>query len=153
MEFGPLGVVLMDRSSDVLVLLVEDNPDDVLITQRAWKKASIKNRLFVLNDGEAALKYLKKEEEYSKVSAPGLVLLDLKMPGVNGFDVLKVIKAEATLRRIPIIVLTSSDNKQDIDLAYRLGCNSYIVKPVGFENLLKAVTEIKDYWLEISKIP
>ena len=143
----------MDRSSDVLVLLVEDNPDDVLITQRAWKKASIKNRLFVLNDGEAALKYLKKEEEYSKVSAPGLVLLDLKMPGVNGFDVLKVIKAEATLRRIPIIVLTSSDNKQDIDLAYRLGCNSYIVKPVGFESLLKAVTEIKDYWLEISKIP
>ena len=143
----------MDRSSDVLVLLVEDNPDDVLITQRAWKKASIKNRLFVLNDGEAALKYLKKEGEYSKVSAPGLVLLDLKMPGVNGFDVLKVIKAEATLRRIPIIVLTSSDNKQDIDLAYRLGCNSYIVKPVGFESLLKAVTEIKDYWLEISKIP
>lgn len=143
----------MGRSSAVSVLLVEDNPDDVLITQRAWKKASITNRLFVLNDGEAALKYLRKEGEYTEVPTPGLVLLDLKMPGVNGFEVLMVVKAETNLRKIPIIVLTSSDNEQDIDLAYRLGCNSYIVKPVGFENLLKAVIEINDFWFELSKTP
>ena len=143
----------MGRSSAVSVLLVEDNPDDVLITQRAWKKASITNRLFVLNDGEAALKYLRKEGEYTEVPTPGLVLLDLKMPGVNGFEVLMVVKAETNLRKIPIIVLTSSDKEQDIDLAYRLGCNSYIVKPVGFENLLKAVIEINDFWFELSKTP
>ena len=135
------------------ILLVEDNPDDILITQRAWKKGLIKNRLYVVNDGEQALEFIYKKGEYIDAPTPSLMLLDLKMPKVDGFEVLKTVKQDKALKKMPIVVLTSSRDNTDLDQAYGLGCNGFIVKPVGYENFLEAVIEIQRYWIIISEIP
>jgi two-component system response regulator len=135
------------------ILLVEDNPDDVLITKRALSKGKISNALYVVNNGEEAIRFLRKEGDYKGVCTPALVLLDLNMPKMDGFQVLKEVKNDENLRSIPIIVLTTSDRDRDIDDAYNLGCNSYIVKPVSFENFIKTVIDIKDYWLCLSRVP
>jgi CheY-like chemotaxis protein len=135
------------------ILLVEDNPDDVLITKRAINKCKIVNKLFVVNNGEEALKYFRKEGEYKDFFTPSLVLLDLKMPKLDGFEVLKEIKDDKKLRIIPIIVLTSSGRGEDIEKAYKLGCNSYIIKPIKFEDFIKTIQEVDHYWFEISKTP
>jgi CheY-like chemotaxis protein len=121
------------------ILLVEDNPDDVLITKRAINKCKIVNKLFVVNNGEEALKYFKKEGEYKDSFTPSLVLLD--------------IKDDKNLRTIPIIVLTSSGRGEDIEKAYKLGCNSYIIKPIKFEDFINTIEEVDHYWFEISKTP
>jgi CheY-like chemotaxis protein len=135
------------------ILLVEDNPDDILITKRALLKGKISNHLYVVNNGEEAIKFLRKEDYYKGACTPALVLLDLNMPKMDGFQVLKEIKNDKNLRSIPIIVLTTSDRDRDIDDAYKYGCNSYIVKPVSFENFIKTVIEIKEYWLCLSRVP
>ena len=135
------------------ILLAEDNLDDVLITKRAWQKGQIKNKLYVVNDGEEALEFLFKKGRYVDAPSPSLLLLDLKMPRVDGFEVLEKIKTNQELKKIPIIVLTSSRRDLDIDRAYELGCNSYIVKPVNFENFIEAVVEIQRYWLILCEIP
>jgi len=135
------------------ILLVEDNPDDVLITRRALLKGMVKNTLYVVGDGEKAIKFLRKEDEYKKSPTPTLILLDLKMPKLDGFQVLKEIKSDDKLKSIPVIVLTTSDRDKDVEDAYRLGCNSYIVKPVSFESFIKTVIEIGEYWLIISRVP
>lgn len=143
----------MNKITDNPVLLVEDNPDDVLITRRAWKKGGLKNQLCIVNNGEEALMFLRREEGYVDAPTPCLILLDLKMPRMDGFDVLEIIKDEDTLRSIPVIILTSSERDKDIERAYQLGCNSYIKKPVNFTNFIEAITEIKRFWLTLSKIP
>ena len=143
----------VDGFIDYPVLLVEDNPDDILITKRAWEKGRIKNPLHVVNNGEEALQFLRKEGRYKGAPTPCLVLLDLKMLRMDGFEVLEEIKGDDELKSIPIIVLTSSDREQDIERAYKLGCNSYIAKPMDFENFIKAVVEIKSYWLKLCKMP
>ena len=135
------------------ILLVEDNPDDIIIAKRAFTKGRIRNKLYVVHDGEEAIDFLKKRGEFKDAPTPALVLLDLKMPKVDGFEVLKEIKSDENLKSIPIIVLTSSERDGDIERAYQLGCNSYIVKPVNFENFIKTVIEIKQYWLIVCKIP
>lgn len=135
------------------ILLVEDNSDDVLITRRALLKGRVKNTLHVVGDGEKAIKFLRKEDEYQKSPTPTLILLDLKMPKLDGFQVLKEIKSDDKLKSIPVTVLTTSDRDKDVEDAYRLGCNSYIVKPVNFENFINTVVKIKEYWLTISQIP
>jgi CheY-like chemotaxis protein len=135
------------------ILLVEDNPDDVLITRRALLKGSMKNTLHVVGDGEKAIKFLRKEDEYQKSPTPMFILLDLKMPKLDGFQVLKEIKSDDKLKSIPVIVLTTSDRDKDVEDAYRLGCNSYVVKLVSFENFINTVVKIKEYWLTISQIP
>ncbi|MEM2342328.1 MAG: response regulator [Candidatus Bathyarchaeia archaeon] len=140
-------------SSSYTILLVEDNMDDALITKRAMNKVNIMGRVIIINDGEEALKLLKREGEYKDFTLPSLILLDLKMPKVNGFEVLKELRRDERLRVLPVIVFTSSDRSEDIEMAYKLGCNSYIVKPVRFEDFLKVMEEIKRYWLETSEIP
>jgi CheY-like chemotaxis protein len=135
------------------ILLVEDNPDDILITQRAWKKGLIKNRLYVVNDGEQALEFIYKKGEYTDAPTPSLMLLDLNMPKVDGFEVLKTVKQDKDLKKMPIVVLTSSRDNTALDRAYDLGCNSFIVKPVGYANFLEAVIDIQRYWIQISEIP
>jgi len=140
-------------SSHYTILLVEDNLDDALITKRAMSKANIMGRLIIVNDGEEALKILRREGEYKNVILPSLILLDLKMPKVNGFEVLKELRRDERLRVLPVIVFTSSERSEDVELAYKLGCNSYIVKPVKFEDFIKVMEEIKRYWLETSEIP
>lgn len=135
------------------ILMAEDNPDDILITKRAWKKGLIKNRLYIVNNGEEALEFLYKQGEHVNAPTPSLMLLDLNMPRVDGFEVLKVIKQDPRLKRMPVIVLTTSDREKDIQLAYDLGCNSYIVKPVNYDNFLRAVIEIQRYWIILNEIP
>ena len=135
------------------ILLVEDNLDDILITKRAMAKGRISNKLYVVHDGEEALDFFKKQGKYKDAPTPTLVLLDLKMPKLDGFGVLKVVKSDENLKSIPIIVLTSSERDKDIELAYKLGANSYIMKPVNFDNFIKTIISIKYYWLTISKIP
>ena len=135
------------------ILLAEDNPNDILITKRAWKKGIIKNRLYVVNDGEEALDFLFKKGEYGDAPTPSLMLLDLKMPGVDGFEVLETVKQDAGLKKMPIIVLTSSNQNSDLERAYELGCNSYIVKPVNYNNFMEAVIDIQRYWILLCEIP
>jgi CheY-like chemotaxis protein len=144
---------LSKGSTKYQILLVEDNQDDVLITKRAINKCKIINNLFVVNNGEEALKYFRKEGEYRDTFTPSLVLLDLKMPKLDGFEVLKEVKGDKKLKIIPIIVLTSSGRGEDIEKAYKLGCNSYITKPVKFEDFIKIIGEVDHYWFEISKTP
>jgi CheY-like chemotaxis protein len=106
-----------------------------------------------VNDGEEALRFLHKKGDYSDAQIPCLILLDLKMPKSDGFEVLENIKNDDEMKKIPVIVLTSSDRPADIERAYALGCNSYIVKPVNFDKFIKALLEVENYWLVICKIP
>jgi CheY-like chemotaxis protein len=135
------------------ILLVEDNPDDIIITKRALQKGKVKNRLYIVHDGEEALHFLKRTGPYEDAPKPALILLDLKMPKVNGFEVLEEIKQDKDLKSIPIIMLTTSAREIDIEKAYQLGCNNYIIKPVSFENFIQTVIKMKEYWLNISRIP
>ena len=135
------------------ILLVEDNPDDILITQREWKKGLIKNRLYVVNDGEQALEFIYKKGEYAEAPTPSLMLLDLNMPKVDGFEVLKTVKQDEALKKMHIVVLTSSKDNVALNRAFSLGCNSFIVKPVGYINFLEAVIEIQRYWIVLSEVP
>ena len=134
------------------ILLVEDRVDDVLITQRAWKQGNIRNELVVVDNGEA-LKLLNKEGEYKGASRPILVLLDLQLPRVDGFEVLRVVKRDENLKSIPVIVLTTSDREGDIEKAYKLGCNAYLVKPVQFNNFITTLAKLQEFWLTISHLP
>jgi len=144
----------MERKS-YTILLVEDNPDDVFITKRAYKKAEINRNtvLRVVNNGKEALKFLYKEEEYNDAPTPSLILLDLNMPKIDGFRVLEKIKNDDDLKRIPVIVFTSSDQIEDIERAYKLGCNSYIEKQSKFSDFKDVMIGIKCYWFGISEIP
>jgi len=135
------------------ILLVDDNPDDIMIAKRAFLKSQIHNKIFVTHNGEEAIQFLRKEGKYKDVPSTGLIILDLNMPKVDGFEVLETIKGDEKLKSIPVIVLTSSSRPEDIERAYKLGCNSFIVKPVSFEDFIEAVMEIKRYWLSLSKIP
>jgi two-component system response regulator len=138
------------------ILLVEDNPDDVELTLRAFKKNNIANRIVVVHDGEQALNFLYGRGEYSnryKSQLPKVVLLDLKLPKKDGLEVLKCMKNDERLRLIPVVVLTSSREEQDIAKSYHLGVNSYIVKPVDFDQFVKTVQQLGLYWLLINEIP
>jgi len=136
-----------------LILLVDDSPDDIMIAKRAFEKCQIRNKVYVTHDGEEAIQFLRKEGNYKDAPTSALVILDLNMPKVDGFEVLKAIKSDDNLKSIPIIVLTSSERDEDIERAYKLGCNSFIVKPASFNDFVEAVMEIKRYWLSLSKIP
>lgn len=135
------------------ILLVEDNPDDVLITKRAFKKGKIKNKLYTVENGIEAIRFLNKEGDYPDAPTPALILLDINMPLMNGFQVLEKIKGDPKLRSIPVIMLTTSERDSDIDRAYALGCNSYIVKPVNFQKFLDVVINAQEYWLQLCKVP
>lgn len=138
---------------DISILLVEDNPDDITITKRAFEKGKIKNELNVVKSGEEALNFLCQKGEYKGASIPGLILLDLNLPGVSGYEVLEKIKENEKLRRIPVIILTVSNHEKDIMKTYDLGANNYITKPVEFRDFIEVAIAITDYWLRISRIP
>ncbi|MFQ5867780.1 MAG: response regulator [bacterium] len=131
------------------ILLVEDNPDDIQITQRALKEAKIINKLWILRDGQEALDFLRHKGQYEDPTAaprPGLILLDINLPKVSGLEVLKNIKEDSDLRRIPTVMLTVSRRDEDIIRSYNCGCNSFIQKPVEFEKFVEAVKQISLYW-------
>jgi len=138
------------------IILVEDNPADVELTLRALKKNNIANHVIVLRDGEKALDYFFARGQYHERSSrrqPRLILLDLKLPKVNGLEVLQTIKADETLSMVPVVVLTSSSEEIDLVRSYRLGVNSYIIKPVDFDQFMEVVRELGLYWLMLNQLP
>lgn len=137
----------------VEILLVEDNPADMLMTRAAFEDFRITNTLHVVEDGVEAMAYLHQEGEFAGMPRPDLIMLDLNLPRMNGREVLAEIKANPALRTIPVVVLTTSKAEQDILQAYDLHANSYIVKPVGFVNFVEAIKSIKDYWFSLVTLP
>ena len=133
------------------ILLVEDNPADVEITRRALRKGELRNRLTLARNGQEALDILFGHNGSEPL--PGLILLDLNLPGVDGREVLEKIKADPKLKRIPVIVLTTSTREQDIVRTYDLGVNTFITKPVQFEDFIRIVAAIKEYWIGIATLP
>jgi two-component system, response regulator len=139
-----------------IILLVEDNPSDIGLTQRAFKKSHIANELVVVEDGQEALDYLFGIGAYEGRDAqllPALVLLDIKLPKVDGFEVLQRIRSDPRTRRLPIVMLTSSSEEQDIGASYDLGVNSYIRKPVDFTQFAQAIQQLDLYWLVLNEMP
>ncbi|MBI4288589.1 MAG: response regulator [Chloroflexi bacterium] len=140
--------------ADKLILLVEDNADDVMLTERALKKAKVLNRLVVVRDGAEALEYLFSTGRYSAPGTsvlPEVILLDLKLPKVDGLEVLRRIRADTRTRRLPVVVLTSSKEEKDMVASYDLGANSYIRKPVSFNEFVDAVQQLGLYWLVLNQ--
>jgi chemotaxis family two-component system response regulator Rcp1 len=135
------------------ILLVEDNPGDVRLTQEAFNDGKILNKLHVVGDGIEALAFLNQEGEYADVPRPELILLDLNLPRKDGRDVLAEIKADGDLRRIPVVVLTTSCSEEDILKSYDLNANCYITKPVDLNQFIKVVKSIEDFWMTIVKLP
>lgn len=137
-------------TNTIEILLVEDNPHDAEMTIRALKRANLANQLIHLKDGAAALDFIFSKGEFAdrKIEdQPKVILLDIKMPKVDGIEVLRQIKANDLTRTIPVVIMTSSKEEQDIITSYNLGVNSYVVKPVDFESFAKAVSELGFYWL------
>jgi CheY-like chemotaxis protein len=132
---------------DVEILLVDDDPDDVTLAMRALARQNLANRVHVVGDGAEALAYLRES------GRPRLVLLDLKLPKVTGLEVLEQIRNDQRLKTLPVVILTSSREEPDVARAYALGANSYIVKPVDFDQFLRAVSEVGMYWLLINQSP
>lgn len=135
------------------VLLVEDDPGDVLMTREAFEHFDIPNSLHVVGDGEQALHFLRKTGDYSAVPTPGLILLDLNLPRRNGLEVLAELKADASLLAIPVVVLTTSQAQEDILRSYSLHANAYISKPVDFEKFIGVIGQIDDFFLTLVKLP
>src|SRR5215467_3313666 len=146
----------MTTLEDVEILLVEDNPNDVELTLRALRKQNLEGKVFVVRDGAEALDFIFASGAYAfrKIdSKPKVVLLDLKLPKVDGIEVLRRIKADERTRGIPVVMLTSSQEERDVAETYRLGVNSYIVKPVDFGNFVHAVGELGVYWNMLNRLP
>ena len=141
----------MENDSRRPILLVEDNPLDIDLTKRAFKKKNFINPIEVARDGEEALAYIEKWR--SGMPLPLIILLDLKLPKVDGLEVLRQLKAHDVFRVIPIVVLTSSSEDKDIKTAYAYGANSYIVKPVDFSKFLEVASEIEIYWIATTTLP
>jgi CheY-like chemotaxis protein len=135
------------------ILLVEDNPGDVRLTQEALREGKIRNRLTVAKDGVEALAMLRREGPHANVPRPDLILLDLNLPRKDGREVLADIKADESLRRIPVVVLTTSKAEEDILRTYDLHANCYITKPVDLEQFIEVIKSIDDFWLTVVRLP
>src|SRR5213596_464571 len=146
----------MTSLDDVEVLLVEDNPNDVELTLRALQKHNLANKVFIVKDGAEALDFMFAAGAYSQrkiENRPKVILLDLKLPKVDGIEVLRRIKADDRTKHTPVVMLTSSQEDRDVLDTYKLGVNSYIVKPVDFSNFVHAVSELGVYWGILNKVP
>jgi CheY-like chemotaxis protein len=139
-----------------VILLVEDRDDDVLLVRRAFQKADIANPLQIARDGEQAIAYLSGVGQFSDRSVfplPGLILLDLKLPGMDGFEVLQWLRRQPGIAGTAVVVLTSSEQLRDVNRAYALGANSFLVKPLEFESHIQLSKLIREYWLKTVKLP
>ncbi len=141
------------QTRPIEVLLVEDDPGDVLMTQEAFKDYKIANTLSVVTNGEDAIAYLRKQGRFAGVATPDLVLLDLNLPRRDGREVLRDVKSDPELRRIPVVVLTTSDAEEDVLASYDLHANAYVRKPVDFEQFVSAVRAIDDFFITVVCLP
>lgn len=137
----------------VEILLVEDSPGDVRLTQEALKDSKLYNNLNVVPDGVEAMAFLRRQEQYTNAPRPDLILLDLNLPRMDGRQVLQEIKNDENLKRIPVVVLTTSSNETDIFITYNLHANCYISKPVDFTQFINVVKSIEHFWFSIVKLP
>jgi CheY-like chemotaxis protein len=135
------------------ILLIEDNPGDVRLTQEALRESKVINNLTVVADGVQALDFLRQTGRYAGATRPDLILLDLNLPRKDGREVLEEIKADPNLKRIPVVVITSSSLEEDVLRTYNLHANCYISKPVDFEQFVAVVRSIEDFWMGIVKLP
>jgi len=143
-------------TANEFILLVDDDENDVVLLQRAFEKAGLHDWLRVVTSGQEAIDYLSARGNYAdreRFPLPFLLLLDLKMPGTDGFEVLRWARSESELKRLLIVVLTSSNLQTDVDRAYELGANSYLVKPVEFDEIVHMVQRFEAYWAEINRSP
>jgi CheY-like chemotaxis protein len=142
-----------DQSEAIEVLLVEDDPGDVLMTREAFEQHKLRNTLHVVSDGVEALSFLRQEGEYADVPRPDLVLLDLNLPRKDGREVLAEIKADPQLRRTPVVVLTTSEAEEDVLRSYDLHANAYVAKPVDFDRFIDVVQRIDSFFVTVVKLP
>lgn len=135
------------------VLLVEDDPGDVLMTREAFEENKVANRLAVVSDGVSAMQYLRKEGEFADAPTPDMVLLDLNLPRMDGREVLAAMKSDDELRRIPVVVLTTSEAEEDVLRSYSLHANAYVTKPVDFQRFIEVVRQIDDFFVSVVRLP
>jgi two-component system response regulator len=140
-------------ATPIEILLVEDNPGDARLTREALKDSKVRNNLSVVGDGVDALRYLRHEGEFASAPRPDIILLDLNLPRLDGREVLREIKIDEMLRRIPVVILTTSDDEHDILAAYDLYANCYITKPVDFQRFIQIVKTIENFWFSIVRLP
>ena len=146
-------MITTNEATAIKVLLVEDDPGDVLITREALSAAKLMHNLHVVDNGEAAVSYLRREGEYLGATRPDLVLLDLNLPRLDGREVLAIVKADTELRRIPVVVLTTSSAEEDVLRSYDLHANAYVTKPVDLDAFLAAVRQIDEFFLTVVRLP
>ncbi|RJX42815.1 response regulator [Halonotius aquaticus] len=137
----------------VEILLAEDNPGDVMLTRKALEQGKLANNLHVTTDGVDALEFLRQDGEYEDAPRPDLILLDLNMPRKDGQEVLEELRADDELRRIPVVVLTSSESEEDIVRSYELNANAYLTKPVDFDGFVEIVNRLENFWFQVVKFP
>ncbi|WP_121357207.1 response regulator [Flavisolibacter nicotianae] len=138
---------------EVRILLVEDNEGDIVLTMEALKEAKIRNEIDVVKDGEAALQFLRKAGVYKEASTPDLIFLDINLPKIDGMEILSIIKNDEQLKVIPVIMLTTSDAERDIMKSYYNHANCYITKPVDLDKFMSIIQTIKNFWINIVKLP
>lgn len=143
---------MADRK-EIDVLLVEDDPGDVLMTREAFEENKVANRLAVVSDGESAMAYLRKEGTYAGAPTPDLVLLDLNLPRMDGREVLAAMKSDRALQSIPVVVLTTSEAEEDVLRSYALHANAYVTKPVDFQRFIDVVRQIDDFFVQVVRLP
>lgn len=142
-----------NKGKTVEMLVVEDNPGDVRLIREALREVKVEINLSVVGDGDEALRFLNRESDYLDAPRPDLIFLDLNLPRISGREVLSVIKKSARFRKIPVVVLTSSSADLDIDASYDLGANSYLTKPVQFENFMDCMQAVEGFWLTLVRFP
>ncbi|GAB2684992.1 response regulator [Thalassiella azotivora] len=144
---------MLEETRAIDVLLVEDDPGDVLMTKEAFEDNKVSNNLFVVEDGVAAMEFLRKEGRFADAPTPDLVLLDLNLPRMDGREVLHALKEDEALRSIPVVVLTTSEAEEDVLRSYSLHANAYVTKPVDFERFIAVVRQIDEFFVSVVRLP
>jgi two-component system response regulator len=142
----------MSEKKGISILMVEDDENDIIMTKRAFERYNLRNVLYVARDGEEALDFIYRRGDYQDSPRPGLILLDIKLPKMDGLEVLRRLKGDPDMRHIPVVILTASRREKDKIESYRLGVNSYIVKPLDFSKFIEAVSTINLYW-SLNQLP
>ncbi len=144
---------MTDQRAGIEVLLVEDDPGDVLMTREAFDEHKVVNRLSVVADGVSAMEFLRQEGDHAGAPTPDLILLDLNLPRMDGREVLAAVKADERLKHIPVVVLTTSEAEEDVLRSYSLHANAYVTKPVDFERFIQVVRQIDDFFVTVVRLP